>query len=466
MKKHLLREFILTYLIIGVIGFLSLTVTGSYLIEKYLINVIARSLNLEADSISENQHLLASLKARDWDILTEDLKTISNYEDSYIWILDENNEIVVAVPEVTVDSVSDLFEPETWGEDDYSIGNFYDIFPDSRLTVVSPIYIEGAETPSYIVIHYQMERLYIRRSSALRISQVLFILMYILASVMPFLYYFRVHRQLQNITHGITEYTNGNLAYRIPIKSNNEMAYLGNALNYMSDILNQNSQYQRQFVSNISHDFRSPLTSIKGYVNAILDGTIPPENQEHYLQIIASEADRLEKLTKSLQTLNELDIKKRTINRTHFDINQTVLTSAAVFEGTYAGKDIHLDLDLSEGELLVNADVEQIQQVISNLLDNAIKFSPEHSSIKIETKRKGGRVFVSITDQGCGISKENLPKIWTRFYKADMSRGKDRKGSGLGLAIVKEIINAHGQQIDVISTEGVGTEFIFTLEKA
>ena len=113
----------------------------------------------------------------------------------------------------------------------------------------------------------------------------------------------------------------------------------------------------------------------------------------------------------------------------------------------------------------MEADLEQIQQVLYNLLDNAIKFSEDNSSIQIETSVKNDKAFVSVKDHGTGIPKDSLPKIWDRFYKIDASRGKDRKGTGLGLAIVKEIINAHNQHIDVVSTEGVGTEFIFTLEK-
>ena len=149
-----------------------------------------------------------------------------------------------------------------------------------------------------------------------------------------------------------------------------------------------------------------------------------------------------------------------------FDIKDTIQNTAATFEGTCAGRQIRLELLLSGRELYVMADMEQIQQVLYNLLDNAIKFSNDCSSIQIETTVKNGRVFVSVKDHGSGISKDNISKIWDRFYKIDASRGKDRKGTGLGLSIVKEIINAHNQNIDVISTEGVGTEFIFTLEKA
>ena len=148
-----------------------------------------------------------------------------------------------------------------------------------------------------------------------------------------------------------------------------------------------------------------------------------------------------------------------------FNINDTITQTAATFEGICSSRQIRLELLLSGHELYVRADMEQIQQVLYNLLDNAIKFSEDNSSIQIETSVKNDKAFVSVKDHGTGIPKDSLPKIWDRFYKIDASRGKDRKGTGLGLAIVKEIINAHNQHIDVVSTEGVGTEFIFTLEK-
>ena len=221
-----------------------------------------------------------------------------------------------------------------------------------------------------------------------------------------------------------------------------------------------------QFMGNIAHELRTPMTSIKGFIDGMLDGTIPPEMQERYLKVIAFESTRLEKLTRSLLTLNELDVKKRMMHLRRFDINETIRTTAATFEGTCSERNIRLELLLAGKELFVRADMEQIQQVLYNLLDNAVKFSSDNSSITLETTVNHGKVFVSVKDHGTGIPKESLSRIWDRFYKIDASRGKDRKGTGLGLAIVKEIINAHKQNINVISTVGVGTEFIFTLEKA
>ena len=152
-------------------------------------------------------------------------------------------------------------------------------------------------------------------------------------------------------------------------------------------------------------------------------------------------------------------------DKTSFDIHEVIKTTAESFEGRCTEKKIEIELLFVSRTLFVTADRSKIQQVLYNLLDNAIKFSSPESMITIETTEKGDKVFVSVKDRGIGIPKGSIPKVWDRFYKSDLSRGKDKKGTGLGLAIVKEIIQAHGENINIISTEGVGTEFIFSLTK-
>ena len=186
---------------------------------------------------------------------------------------------------------------------------------------------------------------------------------------------------------------------------------------------------------------------------------------EKYLTRVISETDRLNKLTQGLLTLNSLD-SKGYLSRTNFDINRVIKDTAASFEGTCDAKNIVVDLTFSETITMVYADLGKIQQVLYNLIDNAIKFSHPDSVIYIQTSLRYEKVFISVKDTGIGIPKGSLKKIWERFYKTDQSRGKDKRGTGLGLAIVKEIIQNHGETIDVISTEGVGTEFIFTLPRA
>ncbi len=250
------------------------------------------------------------------------------------------------------------------------------------------------------------------------------------------------------------------------VESEDEMGYLAATLSYMASEIARSEDDQKKFVANVSHDFRSPLTSIKGYLEAMIDGTIPPEMHEKYLSILLNETERLTKLTNSLLTLNNLNTKGIMLNKSDFDINGVIRNVAASFEGTCRERTIAIELVLTGDQMYVFADVDKIQQVLYNLLDNAIKFSHHDSIIKMETTEKHNKIFVSVKDSGIGIPKDDLKLIWDRFYKSDLSRGKDKKGTGLGLSITKEIIRSHGENINVISTEGVGTEFIFSLPKS
>ena len=460
--------FFAAYILIGILGFFLVTFVGSHLLEARLEKSITSDIYQTAHRIAESDLVRHNITSANMDSVQGSLSLAANYPDTIIWIINSNGQIILSTrKDISPDHPIDLdgFDPASWGSNYYQIGDFYGYFHDSRLSTIAPI-TEHLNTRGYVAVHYLMSDLYQSRSSLLWIIQLLFVITYLMTAVLFLFYSFYIRKPLYAITKGASEFANGNLSYQIPVKSENELGYLASNLNYMADKLNRNGEYQRQFISNISHDFRSPLTSIKGYVEAMIDGTIPVEMQEKYLKIISYEAERLEKLTRGLLTLNELDIHKRMLNIQDFDINQTIKSTAASFEGTCTTRQILLELILSGQTLYAHADLEQIQQVLYNLLSNAIKFSPDHSTITIETTEKNGKIFVSVKDHGIGIPKSSLNRIWERFYKIDRSRGKDQKGTGLGLAIVKEIISAHGQHINVISTEGVGTEFIFTLEKA
>ena len=247
-----------------------------------------------------------------------------------------------------------------------------------------------------------------------------------------------VYLPLRKITEGADEYAAGNLDYRIDVPTHDEMGYLAATLNYMSDELNKMEEYQKNFIANVSHDFRSPLTSIKGYLEAILDGTIPPEMYEKYLSRVISETERLHKLTESMLTLNSLDAKGY-LSRTTFDINRVIKDTAASFEGTCNAKGIRFDLTFSDTVQTVFADMGKIQQVMYNLIDNAIKFSHPDSTIYIQVSDRYEKIFISVKDTGIGIPKDSIKKIWERFYKTDLSRGKDKRGTGLGLSIAQSL---------------------------
>ena len=467
-QHHLSTKFLRFYILIGILGFFLITLGGSYMVEKHLEHSLSAALYTEAHNIASNEAVKSNISSSTVDTLQEHLCAISDFQDAVLWIINSNGEIIVSTQKNIASGIQSHWKNSmlpNGGSNYYQIGEFYGFFKTDHLSVIAPI-TSDMETKGYVAIHYSMTNLYQSRSSILFIMQVIFLLCYAATSLLLWVYSHYIRKPLARIMKGASEYAGGNLAYKIDVTSDDEMGYLAKTLNYMSDELNKNGEYQRKFIANVSHDFRSPLTSIKGYVNAILDGTIPYEMQERYLKIIAFESERLEKLTRSLLTLNELDMKKRMMHIQRFDINDTIKKhSSYILKASAPATRSAWSCFSPDMNFYVRADMEQIQQVLYNLLDNAIKFSNDNSSVQIETTVKSGKVFVSVKDHGTGIPKESLGKIWDRFYKIDASRGKDRKGTGLGLSIVKEIINAHNQNIDVISTEGVGTEFIFTLEK-
>lgn len=290
-----------------------------------------------------------------------------------------------------------------------------------------------------------------------------YIIVSIAALIVLLVYIWSVYRPLKRIVQTAAAYANENYEIPIDLHRTDELGFLINVMGSMAQELDSFEEDQRKFVSNISHDFRSPLTSIKGYAEAIADGTIPAGMQGKYLNIIVFETERLEKLTQNLLDLNKYSSKGMFMDLTVFDINEQIRRTILTFEGRCREKNLTFDLKLFGDVLFVRADSAKIDQVLHNLIDNAIKFSNPDSSISIETSSHNGKAFISIKDSGIGIPKDSINKIWERFYKTDLSRGKDKRGTGLGLAIVKEIIHAHHENINVISTEGVGSEFIFTL---
>ena len=466
MKRTLYPKLLAGYLMYGLIGFLIITTFTYHITFAFVEKKEAASLYRESALISSNYAGNYFSKTMTLDEIQTQLSTLSTYLSSEIWIVDTHGNIILntAAPGCDPTPVPG-FNITDFGSRYYQTGTFYNQFTSEMLSVFSPITV-NYKVRGYVVIHKPTSSLVSYANGLVAIAYETLGLLFLAAFVVLILFTYVVYIPIRKITKAADEYAAGNFEKKIDVHSNDEIGYLAASLNYMANELNTLEDDQKKFVSNVSHDFRSPLTSIKGYVEAMLDGTIPVEMQDKYLNIISHEADRLEKLTRSLLVLNDLDERKRMMNIRKFDINDVIKNTANTFEVICSKKNIDLELLLSGRELFVEADMEQIQQVLYNLLDNAIKFSNDNSSINIETSVKNDKVFVSVKDHGVGIPKDSLSKVWDRFYKTDTSRGKDRKGTGLGLSIVKEIIKAHNQNINVISTEGVGTEFIFTLKKA
>lgn len=467
MKNTLYLKFIWLYIVFGFLSLFTAATLGRQLLLNQVKENTSQNLYREANLIATTylpSYFLGNTSS--WSVHSQ-LNAMQLYLDSSLWFVESDGTMITSSNTANTTSPAAIkdFDPAEIAGSQYITGTYHNYFKEDVITIMAPV-IKGFGTEGYLLIHKPVSTIE-QDVSKLMISVYITLgVIYILAFLILLGFHFFIYRPLRKIIDAATQYASGNLNYEIPVYTHDEIGYLSASLNYMSSQLKDMEDYQKKIVANVSHDFRSPLTSIKGYIGAIADGTIPPELHEKYLNIILFEAERLTDLTQDLLTLNAFDTKELLLNKTKFDIQDTIKKTAASFEGICTEKHISIELLLLSEPTYVFADQRKIQQVLYNLLDNAIKFSEKESAVTVEVTRRNEKFFVSVKDSGIGIPKKELNKIWERFYKSDLSRGRDKKGTGLGLAIVKEAIQAHDEHINVISTEGVGTEFIFSLTRA
>ena len=399
--------------------------------------------------------------------LSYELQILESYMGSGVLVINENGEVALASPGFNDEFLGDnrisqtLIERVQNGEI-VSVQTKSGQVSDTPMLVVGYPFSEGhlagiLMCRSLPEIEESLKEMY-------QISVISLFFVSLLGLIVSYVTAKYVALPLMRMNRAAKVIANGNFEERVDVTSSDELGELAQSFNHMAESLQTHEKVQKDFIANISHDLRSPLTSMQGFLTAMLDGTIPVELQDKYLNIILFETERLTKLTQGILDLNQFGRHRGImLDLADFDINRMIKTTILTFEGTCEKKGITFDLVLTGQELFVHADMSKIQQVLYNLIDNATKFSHQNSAIKIETSIKNEKVFISVKDSGIGIPADSIKKIWERFYKTDLSRGKDKKGTGLGLAIVKEIIQAHNEHINVISTEGVGTEFIFTL---
>ena len=257
----------------------------------------------------------------------------------------------------------------------------------------------------------------------------------------------------------------GEFDTKIPVEGSDEIAELATAFNSMADSL-ANLEYMRSsFLANVAHDLRTPMTSISGFIDGILSGAIPQEQQSYYLGVIGQEIRRLSRLVSNLLDISRMEAGNRKFEKTPFDICETARIILLTFEAKIDAKKLNVEFDAPEDRLYVYSDKDAVYQVLYNLCDNAVKFSRDGGLYRITIKEAGDKISVSVFDEGIGVSKEDLPNVFDRFYKSDKSRGLDRTGVGLGLYIVKTIMDNLGEQITVDSVQGEYCNFTLTLTK-
>jgi len=464
MKNSIYYKILIGYIIFAALSLLLINTVISYKVMSTETARQAAELSSQADSVSSyyiKNNYGSYHSSYDYQ---KEMDRIPLAQDVILWVTGTKNTILYSsFPQGNPKELPDF--AEYFKNTYYAVGDFDGRTDEKWLSVYSPIEKDGGNY-GYIILNKPMPVVKNSHTRIMNMINITFIIMFAISMIILVIFSVCVYKPLTKIMKASKEYAMGNYKYEgLKIRSQDEMKILADSVTFMSHAFQNLYEAQKKFIANISHDFRSPLTSIKGYVEAILDGTIPVEAQEKYLNIVLSETERLNKLTGSLLTLNSFDANGTMLELADFDFLTIAASTIASFEGQCNAKNIKIRLEHENNCYMVHADQIKIQQVIYNLIDNAIKFSPNGSEIIISVHNKNEKVFIAVKDFGVGISSENQLKIWDRFYKVDNSRGKDKKGTGLGLAIVKEIIAAHNENINVISTEGVGTQFVFSLSK-
>ena len=276
---------------------------------------------------------------------------------------------------------------------------------------------------------------------------------------------YQLTKPLQQMAKAAKAFGNGDFSIRVNVKSNDEVGELARAFNSMADKLAASEGMRRAFVANVSHELKTPMTTIAGFIDGILDGTIPPEREKYYLNIVTVEVKRLSRLVTSMLALSRIDSGELKMSTASFNISDTVLNTFLTFEQKIDERKINVIGLENNQPLFIEGDPDMIHQVVYNLVENATKFTNVGGDITVSVEDKGTDAWVTITNTGAGIPDDQIGFIFDRFYKTDKSRSHDKNGMGLGLYLVKTIIQLHNGEISAESVEGEYTTFKFRLPK-
>ncbi|KEI04158.1 histidine kinase [Clostridium botulinum] len=465
-KKGLFSKMVATYSLIIAMSFIILASFLSFWFEGYFLNQRKEQLLGEAQILSNAavQYLQGNSSL---DKTNDILEYVSNYAGMDILLFDRYGYVYAASNPKHKKFIGNQILTEELKS--LRKGNFIekrdlDSRFNKRYIYDVPVFYKGVFqgvlgfSTSMELIHAPLRKVY----QIIWISAMFAI---VFSSIIIYCFSQRIIiKPLEQINSAADKISKGEVHKRVQVQSGDEIGALANSFNSMAKSLEEVEENRRVFISNVSHELRSPITSIKGFIGGILDGVIPKEKENYYLSVAYEEIQRLTRLINDLLDLSSIEAGKFVLNVKEEDINEIIRLSIIKFETVIKSKKINVEVWLDDERLSVLVDRDKIIQVITNLIDNAIKYGKEEGNIEIRTKVKGQKVFVSVYNDGPNISKEDGKYIWDRFYKGDKSRTL-KVSTGLGLSIVRRIVTQHGGDIWFENKENKGVIFTFTLKK-
>ena len=474
MYKSVFSKYLSIISLVVVLGFLAMMLLQVFLTANALSGEKKELLLENAESIA--QHTASSADVMldkngevvyrlDGNRIKPLLTLVSEAIDATILITDAQGDVLLATG--TTDDV--LFERTVTlsafvdgvGSEYYGIGTLDGLLDRGHHVAALPVMIQGNVVLGYIVAYTPNDAFVetIRSNISIYIYSVLGALA--LSFGFVWLMTDRFVRPLREMAAAAHSFAEGDFSPRVKVKGKDEVAQLGEALNGMAVSLSSVEMMRRSFIANVSHELKTPMTTIAGFIDGMLDGTIPKEKQTQYMKIVSDEVKRLSRLVRSMLDLSRIDSGEWKMTTTQLDLTDIVVNVLVSSEQRIEKKGLSITGVEDCESAPVRGDYDLLNQVLYNLLDNAIKFTNEGGNIHISLYRADGRVHVSIRNTGEGIPPEEMPQIFERFYKSDRSRSLDKNGVGLGLYIVHTVVRLHGGEITVRSVQGEYTEFAF-----
>ncbi len=479
--KSVFAKYITAFAVILLISFLMLSSIISVSIDDYAVDAKKSDMKLfsqvTAAVIMEMQGIGNDDPPGRIDIdeavLLEILEAISPYtEDTSFLITDAAGRVLASSARTEgfgePRHIPVSFISEAASEDNFfAYADFNGVLPRAHLIFGSPITDSSGKVFGAVFIcsaNTDADSLVQVMNQSITLAN-----LWVMLAVMIAVYFIteRLLSPLREMSQATKEFAGGNFATRIRVSGQDEIAEFAKTFNNMATELEKSESLRSTFLANVSHDLRTPMTVIAGYIDGMLEGAIPDEKQEHYLRIVSGEIHRLSRLVSQLLDISRIEAGMRTFSPTDFDICEVARLILISFESKIDEKRLDVEFDAQDDRMDVHADRDAIHQVLYNLTENAIKFAREGGKLKISIlPGSRGKLLVRVYNEGQGISEEDLPYIFDRFYKSDKSRGLDKIGVGLGLYIVKTMLSASGESIRAESREGEYCAFEFTITRA
>lgn len=478
-RRSLFQKYLAFGLMILLVSFIALGITMYYFVTSYWEtekkNNLIDNANKVAEVIeasSDYSSVTRTLIVNDLDLFTVTINTISTSIDADIFVVDTKGECKYCTDK-------DFIIPQSNAVPSYvlALTTKGEFFEHGTLEgfYLEPYYTAGVP----IIINDQGENVlvafcYVSTKSAfvsqfpmtfMRIFLTAAVLTLLIVLIFVFWMSYSMVKPLRQMSSAAKKFAVGDFSTRVTVMSNDEIGELATAFNEMADSLSASEGMRRSFIANVSHELKTPMTTIAGFIDGILDGTIPPERQTHYLRIVSNEVKRLSRLVTSMLSLSRIDNGELKLNRKNFEMLSMIITILSSFEQQIEAKRYQIKGLEDFKSLMVNADPDLMYQVIYNLIENAVKFTNEGGYILFSLEETRYDLSVSIENSGAGIPPEDIRYVFDRFYKTDKSRSIDKKGMGLGLFIAKSIMRLHGGDIYVESVVSEYCRFTFRLPK-